>query len=114
MKNISFTYLVCAGVSAAIAACSFYLVYLAVAGQSNGAWFFGAVGLLFGVLPAFALIKILASKSGFFARIDKRISPEPAEPQGARFAPHWMMLIGMIVIALFIISAVINLIRSLF
>ena len=115
MKKMSFEYLMFAGVSAAIAAFWFYMVYLALnEQQSNGAWFFAAFGFLFSVLPAFALIRILASKSEFFARIDKTISPKPAEPQGVRFGPHWMMMIGMIVIALIIISVVINVIRSLF
>ncbi|MEK6699663.1 MAG: hypothetical protein AABZ10_11560 [Nitrospirota bacterium] len=115
MKKMSFFYLMFAGLSAAIAAFCFYLVSLAVnAQQSSGAWLFAAFGLLFSVLPAFALIRLLASKSEFFARIDKAISPEPAEPQGVRFGPHWMMMIAMIVIALIIISVVISVIMSLF
>lgn len=114
MKNVSFAYLMFAGASAAIAAFCFYLVYLAISTRSDGAWLFAAVGLLFSVLPFFALIKVLASRSAFFARIEKAISPEHAEPQGTRFAPHWMLLIGMIAVALLIISVVINIIRSLF
>lgn len=114
MKNISFQYLMVAGVSAVIAAFCFYLVYLvANEQQSSGAWLFAAFGLLFSVLPAFALIRILASKSDFFARIDKATSPKPAEPQGTRFTPHGMMMLAMIVIALIIISVVINVIKSL-
>jgi len=114
MKNISFTYLVFAGVSAAIAGLCFYLVYLAVNAQpSNGSWLFAAFGLLFSVLPAFALVRLLASTSELFARIDRTISPKPAEPQKVSFGPHWMMLIGMIVIALIIIAVIINVVRSL-
>lgn len=115
MKDISFEYLLFAGLSAAIAAFCFYLACPGLsAQQSNGAWLFAAFGLLFSVLPALALIRILSSKFEFFARIDKKISPRPAEPQGVRFGPHWMMMIGMIVIALIVISVVIKAIRSLF
>ncbi len=115
MKNMSFAYLTFAGVSAAVAAFCLYMTSLAVtAHESQGAWLFAAFGLLFTVLPAFALIRLLASKSEFFARIEKTISPKPAEPQGVRFGPHWMMMIAMIVIALIIISVVISVIMSLF
>ena len=114
MKNISFGYLMFAGVSAAIAAFCFFMVYLAVnARQSGGSWLFAAFALLFSVLPAFALVRILASKSDFFARIDKAISPRPAEPRGARFVPHWIMMTAMIAVALIILSVVISVIRSL-
>jgi magnesium-transporting ATPase (P-type) len=113
MKNISFTYLMIVGVSAAVAAFCFYLVYLGVNAQSQGAWLFAAFGLLFSVLPVSALIRILASRSDFFARVDKAVSPRPKEPQGVRFVPHWMMLIAMIVIALIVISVIINVIRGL-
>jgi magnesium-transporting ATPase (P-type) len=114
VKKMSFFYLMFAGLSAATAAFCFYLVSLVVnTQQSSGAWLFAAFGLLFSVLPAFALIRLLASKSVFFARIEKIISPEPAEPQDVRFGPHWMMLIGMIVIALIVISVVIRVIMSL-
>jgi magnesium-transporting ATPase (P-type) len=115
MKHISFAYLMSAGVSAAIAAFCFYLMSLAaIEKPSGGAWLFAAFGLLFSVLPAFVLIRILASRSELFARIDRTISPKPAEPHGVRFGPHWMMMIGMIVIVLIIISVVINVIRNLF
>ncbi len=115
MKNISFEYLLFAGLSAAIAAFCFYLACLGLSEQqSNGAWLFAAFGLLFSVLPAFALIRILSSKSDFFARIDTAISPRPPEHQGVRFPPHWMMMIWMIVIALIVIAGVMKVIRSLF
>ena len=114
MKNISFAYLMYAGVSAAIAACSFYMVYLAVSEQpSSGAWLFAAFGFFFSVLPASALIRILASISELFGRLDRAISPKPAESPCTRFAPHWMMLIAMIVMALIILSVVIKVIRRL-
>ena len=108
MKNVSFEYLMVAGLSAAAAAFCFYVVYL----DSFKAWGFAAFGLLFSVLPALALIRILASQAGFFARIDQKIRTAPAERHG--FGPHWMMWIGMIAIALIIISVVINAIKSLF
>ena len=108
MKNVSFEYLMFAGLSAAAAAFCFYVVYL----DSFKAWGFAAFGLLFSVLPALALVRILASKVGIFARIDKKIRTAPAERHG--FGPHWMMLIGMIVVALITISVVINVIKSLF
>ena len=114
MKSLSFTYLTIAGVSAAIAAFCFYMGYLAFTGQQSGGWFFIAMGFLFGVLPSFALVRIFASKSRFFARIDKAISPEPEKTQGTHFGPHWMMMLSMIVFVLLIISVVIDVIKSLF
>jgi magnesium-transporting ATPase (P-type) len=115
VKNISFTYLMFAGGSAAIAAFCWYLVYLAVnAQESGGAWLFAAFGLLFSVLPVFALIRILASRSDLFARLDKTISPQPAGPQRVQFAPHWMLLLAMIVMALIIVSLIVKVIRGLF
>ena len=107
MKNVSFEYLMFAGLSAAAAAFCCYVVYL----DSFKAWGFAAFGLLFSVLPALALIRILASEVGFFARIDKKIRTAPAEQHG--FGPRWMVLIGMIVIALIIISVVVNVMKSL-
>jgi uncharacterized membrane protein YbhN (UPF0104 family) len=104
VKNVSFTYLIIVGVSASIAAFCFYLVYLGINAQSKAAWLFAAFGFMCSVLPVSALIRVLASKSDFFARIDKAISPKPKEPRGVRFVPHWMMLIAMIVIALIILS----------
>jgi len=115
MKNISFAYLMFAGVSAAAAAFSFYMVSLAAGEQpANGVWLFAAFGVFFSVLPASALVRMLAPRSAFFSRIDRVISPKPAEPQGTRFAPHWMMLIAMIVMALVIVSVVVNVVRRLF
>ena len=96
---MSFEHLMFAGLSAAAAAFCFYAVYL----DSFKAWGFAAFGLLFSVLPALALIRILASKAGFTA---------PARRHG--FGPHWMMLIGMIVIALIMIAVVVDVIKSLF
>ncbi|MGI8618979.1 MAG: hypothetical protein ACR2L6_07795 [Gemmatimonadaceae bacterium] len=115
MKNISFEYLMISGLSAAAAAFCFYMVRLALnEQQSSEAWLFAASGLLFSVLPALLLIRILASKSEFFARIERTISPKRAEAQGVRFVPHWMMMMGMIVVALVVISVAINVIRSFF
>jgi hypothetical protein len=114
MKNISIAYLVSAGVSALLAAFCFYLVYLAVGAQDSGAWLFAAFGLLFTVLPAFALLRLLASRSALFARIDKAVSPGPGAPQAAGFAPHRMLLLAMIVIALIIFFVMIKVISSLF
>ena len=112
---MSFAYLVFAGLSAAIAAFSFYVAYLAINGpQSSGVWLFGAFGLLFSILPIFALIRILAGKSAFFARVDAAISPKPAEPEGVKFGPHWMMMLAMVMVAFIVISIVVSLIKSLF
>ena len=113
MKNLSFAYLTFAAVSAAAAAFSFYMVYLAVTTQSNGAWLFTAFGLMFSVLPVSALVRVLADRSELFARLDKAISPPPKEFQGTRFAPHWMMLIGMIVLAAIVLYVVVKVIARL-
>lgn len=113
MQNISFAYLMFAAVSAAAAAFAFYVAYLAGSGDSGGAWLFAAFGLLFSVLPAFALVRILALRSAFFDRLDRAISLKSAEPQGTRFAPHSMILIAMIVMALIVLSVVVKVIRKL-
>ena len=107
MKNVTTAYLAFAGVSGLAAAVSWYLVYLAVSTESDGAWLFAAFGLLFSVLPASAMVRVLADRSELFARLDKVISPPPTEPRGTRFAPHWMMLISMVVMGLIVIYVVI-------
>jgi uncharacterized membrane protein len=115
MKNVTFEYLMFAALSAAIAAFCFYtMIFVILEQQSEGVWLFAAIGLLFSVLPAFALIRVLATRFELFARIDKAISPKPAEARDTHFGPHWMMLLGMIVIALLIVSLATTLIRSLF
>jgi hypothetical protein len=115
VKNISFACLTFAGLSAAIAAFCFYTaVFVILEQQGKGVWLFAAIGLLFSVLPTFALVKMLAARFECFARIDKAISPKPADARDTHFGPHWMLLLGMIVIALLIISLAISLIRSLF
>jgi hypothetical protein len=115
MKNISFAYLTFAGLSAAVAAFCFYTaIFVILEQQGEGVWLFAAMGLLFSVLPSFALIRVLGARYEFFARIDKAISPRPADSRDTHFGPHWMMLLGMIAIGILIISLAIALIRSLF
>jgi hypothetical protein len=115
MKKMSFTYLMFATLSAAIAAFYFYTMFMVINEQPDkGAWLFATMGILFSILPAFALIRVLAEWSEFFARIYKSISPKPAESENTRFGPHWMLMLGMIVFALLIISVVIDVIKNLF
>ena len=113
MKNLSFAYLVFSALSAAIAAFCFYSAWLMYAEAHEGVWLFAAMGLLFSILPAFALIKVLAGKSALFAHIDRTISPKAPENQGTRFGPHWMMLLGMIALALLAISLLASLVMAL-
>ncbi len=113
MKNLSIAYLVSAGVSAAIAASCFYLVSLASAAHAAGSWTFAGFGLLFSLLPLSALVRMLASRSELFARVDRALSPGAPETRTPRFAPHRAMLLAMLVLALIIMSVVISVTRDL-
>jgi hypothetical protein len=104
-----------AGLLAAAAALSFYMLFHALASNdSKGVWLFAGFGLLFGILPAFELIKFLAYRSAFFSSIHKAISPQPKKTESVRFAPHWMLMLGAIVIMLTLILIFVKVIRSLF
>lgn len=102
-------------VLAALTAVCIYAAYLT--GKSHdvqSAWFFRAFSLLFAIPLSVVIVKALGQKNPGFKRFyDKLAAPKQ---EGARFVPHWLMMLIIsifgLIIALNIIIIIIRLVGS--